>query len=84
MLVPPTAVIGYRVVSDILLVATTNRELFAIPRTSTLCWGIGPIETTVATARALALPRSSPVLHVGIAGAARLEPGAVVIGSEPV
>jgi hypothetical protein len=42
------------------------------------------VEATLATARVLAEERTSALLHVGIAGAASLEPGTVVVGSESI
>src|ERR1700735_755179 len=61
-----------------------DRELFSLPGTMALCCGIGPVEAALATTGALAERRFSAVLHVGIAGAATLEPGTVVLGSESV
>ena len=66
----------------ILVVAATDRELAVVSGAETLCCGIGPVESALATAAALARRPVGAVLHVGIAGAPRLEPGAVVIGSE--
>jgi futalosine hydrolase len=66
----------------ILVAAATERELEGIQGAETLCCGIGPVEAAVATTTALAERRPDALLHVGIAGAAGLEPGAVVIGSE--
>jgi futalosine hydrolase len=70
--------------AGLLLVAATDRELFAVERADPLCCGIGPVEAAVHTARTLAAMRYDVVLHVGIAGAIKLAPGAVVIGSEAV
>ncbi len=70
--------------AGLLLVAATDRELFAVERADPLCCGIGPVEAAVHTARTLAEVRYDAVLHVGIAGAIELDPGAVVIGSETV
>jgi len=50
----------------------------------TLRCGIGPVEAALHTARALAERRPDAVLHVGLAGARRLEPPALVIGTEAV
>ncbi len=69
---------------DVLVVAATERELAGIEAPGTLCCGIGPVEAAIATAVALAERRPGAVLHIGIAGAPELEPGAVVIGSEAV
>jgi nucleoside phosphorylase len=68
----------------VLLVAATERELCPVDGVRTLCCGIGPVEAGIATARALAEREISEVLHVGIAGAANLEPGAIVIGSKSI
>jgi nucleoside phosphorylase len=68
----------------LLLVAAAERELCAADRVETLCCGIGPVEAALATAHALARTRYAALLHVGIAGAAALPPGTVVIGSEAV
>jgi futalosine hydrolase len=62
-----------------LLVAATELELCGHPG---LVCGIGPVEAAAATARALALETPAAVLHVGVAGAAGLEPGALVVGTE--
>ena len=68
----------------ILVVAATQRELAGTAGASTLVCGIGPVEAAAATARMLADARPSGLLHVGIAGARRLEPPQLVIGSESV
>ena len=68
----------------ILVVAATARELASVQDVERLCCGIGPVEAALATAAALAVRRPAALLHVGIAGATELEPGAVVIGSESV
>ncbi len=68
----------------LLVVAATDRELTHVDGASTLVCGIGPVEAAAATARALADERPSAVLHVGIAGAHRLEPLTLVLGSEAV
>lgn len=65
----------------ILLVAATDIELCGHP--GLLC-GVGPVEAAVTTARELALRPPGAVLHVGIAGARGLTPGALVIGTEAV
>jgi futalosine hydrolase len=67
----------------ILVVAATERELEGIAGETLVC-GIGPVEAAVSTATALAERRPDVLLHVGIAGAARLDPGTVVIGTEAV
>jgi futalosine hydrolase len=65
--------------SRILLVAATELELCG--RDGLVC-GVGPVEAAAATAAALATRRPDAVLHVGLAGAAGIEPGTVVVGSE--
>ena len=66
----------------ILVVAATEKELAASGAPDTLCCGIGPAESGIRTAMALAELRPDAVLHVGIAGAPELETLSVVIGSE--
>jgi len=68
----------------VLVVAATERELVAVAGAETLVCGIGPVEAAVATARALAERRPAVILHVGIAGARRLAPLALVLGSEAI
>ena len=68
----------------ILVVAATDFELAAVEGAETLRCGIGPVEAALATAAALAEHRPGGVLHIGLAGATRLSPGEVVIGSEAV
>jgi nucleoside phosphorylase len=68
----------------VLIVAATERELAHVSHAETLVCGIGPVEASIATARALAARAPSAVLHVGIAGARTLPPLSVVIGSEAV
>jgi futalosine hydrolase len=68
----------------LLVVAATERELRGAAGASTLACGIGPVEAALATAQALAERRPDAVLHVGIAGARRIEPPALVLGSESV
>jgi futalosine hydrolase len=68
----------------ILVVAATQRELDGARGADTLVCGIGPVESALATARALHERRPSAILHVGIAGARTLAPPAVVIGSESI
>lgn len=67
--------------SDVLLVAATERELDG--RAGLVC-GIGPVEAAAATARALAVRPTSAVLHIGVAGGRGLAPGTLVIGDEAV
>jgi futalosine hydrolase len=66
----------------ILVVAATEKELAASGASDTFCCGIGPAESGIRTAMALAEQRPDAVLHVGIAGAPELEPLSVVIGTE--
>jgi futalosine hydrolase len=66
---------------SVLLVAATEPELCGHPG---LAGGIGPVEAAAATARALERDRPEAVLHVGLAGARGLEPGALVVGTEAV
>lgn len=68
----------------LLVVAATERELVPVEAARTVVCGIGPVEAAAATARALAEELPSVVLHVGIAGAHRLEPLTLVLGSEAV
>ena len=65
----------------ILLVAATDRELCG--HDGLVC-GVGPVEAAASTARALTLHEFSAVLHVGLAGARGLAPGALVVGREAV
>ncbi len=58
-----------------LLVAATDRELFAVDGADRLCCAIGPVEAALATAQSLGGGGYAAVLHVGIAGAAALPPG---------
>ena len=67
-----------------LVVAATERELEFADGLDTLCTGIGPVEAAVATARRLAERRPSAILHIGIAGATKLAPPALVLGSESI
>jgi futalosine hydrolase len=68
----------------VLVVAATERELAFVRGAETLVCGIGPVEAAAATARALVERRVDAVLHIGLAGARRLEPLTVVLGSEAV
>jgi futalosine hydrolase len=65
----------------VLLVAATEPELCGHPG---LACGVGPVEAAAATARALERDRPEAVLHVGLAGARGLDPGALVVGTESV
>jgi futalosine hydrolase len=65
----------------VLLVAATDGELCG--HEGLVC-GVGPVEAAAATARALALDRSSAILHVGLAGARDLAHGAIVVGTQSV
>ena len=67
-----------------LVVAATALELALIQGVDTLCCGIGPVEASIVTARALAARGHSAVLHIGIAGARNLDPPALVLGSESI
>jgi futalosine hydrolase len=68
----------------VLVVAATPRELAFVEDAETLCCGVGPVEAALATARALCAVRPPVLLHVGIAGARRLEAPTLVLGSEAV
>ena len=68
----------------ILVIAATERELDLVDGVDKLCCGIGPVEAALATARALADHSPRAVIHIGIAGARRLPPRTLVIGSEAV
>jgi futalosine hydrolase len=68
----------------ILVVAATERELDTLRGAETLVCGIGPVEAALATARAIVERRPDAILHVGIAGARKLEPPALVLGSDSV
>ncbi len=74
---------GYRA-AVILVVAATSLELQFVEGADTLVCGIGPVESALATAGALARRRSDTIVHIGIAGAQSLEPGTLVVGSEAV
>ena len=65
----------------VLLVAATEIELCG--RDGLVC-GVGPVEASASTARALALDPPSAVVHVGVAGARGITPGGIVIGNESV
>jgi futalosine hydrolase len=68
----------------VLVVAATERELEFVDGAETLCTGVGPVEAALATARRLSGERPSAILHIGIAGAALLEPPTLVLGSESI
>jgi len=68
----------------LLVVAATERELELVHGAETVCCGIGPVEAGLQTARALEERRPDALLHVGVAGARRIEPPALVLGSESV
>ena len=68
----------------ILIVAATERELDGLRDAKTLVCGIGPVEAALATAHAIGERRPGVILHVGIAGARKLEPPALVVGSDSV
>ena len=65
----------------VLLVAATEMELCG--HRGVVC-GVGPVEATASTARALALDAPSAVLHVGLAGGRGIEVGSIVVGTEAV
>ncbi len=65
----------------VLLVAATEIEL--CDREGLAC-GVGPVEAAAATARGLERERPSAVIHLGVAGARGITPGALVIGTEAV
>jgi futalosine hydrolase len=75
---------GSSTVPAVLVVAATQRELAHVTQAETLCCGVGPVEAALATARAVAVRTPELVLHLGIAGARTLAPGALVLGSEAV
>jgi futalosine hydrolase len=68
----------------VLVVAATERELDGLRGAETLVCGIGPVEAALATTRAIGDHRPRAILHVGIAGARKLEPPALVLGSDSV
>jgi nucleoside phosphorylase len=68
----------------VLVVAATALELAHVEGADTLCCGVGPVEAALTTAGALARRPAERLLHVGIAGARDLAPGALVLGSEAV
>ena len=67
----------------ILVVAATERELEGAAGAETLVCGIGPVEAALATATRLAAGDApTALIHIGIAGAATLDTGTIVLGSE--
>ena len=72
------------VLSVILVVAATARELAGAREVDTLACGIGPVDAAAVTAGALAERKPDVLLHVGIAGARDIPPPELVIGSEAV
>jgi nucleoside phosphorylase len=76
-----------QLLSRILVVAATGRELAPAEGWGVLRCGVGPVDAAAATAAALARERPAAVVHVGIAGARRasgLMPPALVIGEASV
>lgn len=67
-----------------LVVAATQRELDFLEGLDTLCCGIGPVDAALATARRIAERKPHAILHVGIAGARKLEPPALVLGDASI
>jgi nucleoside phosphorylase len=67
--------------AGVLLVAATEIELCG--REGLVC-GIGPVEAAASTARALAVDPPRAVVHLGVAGARGITPGALVVGTESV
>jgi predicted 5'-methylthioadenosine/S-adenosylhomocysteine nucleosidase len=68
----------------VLIIAATARELVLLDGLDTFCCGIGPVEAALQTARVVAERQPEAVVHVGIAGSRKLEPPALVLGSEAV
>ena len=64
-----------------LLIAATELELVGLD--GFVC-GVGPVEAALQTAQRLAELVPSGVLHIGIAGASKLEPSVLVIGSSAI
>lgn len=65
--------------------AATTRELAPAQGWRTLLCGVGPVDSAVSVARALAEWRPAAVVHVGIAGTRRasgVQPMELVIGTE--
>ncbi len=67
-----------------LVVAATPAELALVEGVETLCCGVGPVEASLATMRALATRPPAAVLHIGIAGSRSFAPPTLVLGSEAV
>jgi futalosine hydrolase len=73
------------IMSTVLVVAATARELAFAPEWLTLECGVGPVEAAARTARAIVELRPAAIVHVGIAGARRaadLAAPQLVIASE--
>jgi futalosine hydrolase len=68
-------------VTDVLLVAATERELCG--HDGLVC-GVGPVEAAAATARALVERHPDAVLHVGVAGGSGLETRTLIVGAASV
>jgi futalosine hydrolase len=68
----------------ILVVAATQREVDGLRGADTLVCGIGPVEAALATAHRIVERRPDEILHIGIAGARKLDPPALVLGSDSV
>jgi len=62
-------------------VAATDMELCG--HEGLVC-GVGPVDAAAATARSIALDAPEAVLLVGVAGARRITPGALIVGTEAV
>ena len=67
--------------AGVLLISATEIEL--CDRDGLAC-GVGPVEAAASTARALERDRPDAVVHVGVAGARGITPGALVVGTESV
>lgn len=68
----------------LLVVAATEPELAGATGVATLACGVGPVEAAARTAGRLAREPVDALLHAGLAGARRLDPRAVVVGTEAV
>lgn len=74
-------------VSRILVVAATARELAPSAGWMAVCCGVGPVDAAVSTAAAIAEHRPVAIVHVGIAGARQasgIAPPQLVIGTASV
>src|SRR3954453_9504063 len=69
---------------SVLVVAGTERELARLDGLDTFCWGMGPVEAALRTARALEERKPDAVVHAGIAGSRTLEAPSLVLGGEAV